>query len=175
MSTALRSIPGGLQVGLELAGDAFGALVARFASAGVDYNELAAGVDDNRIVRRRHQVLWIECSLKRTIEIGARLVGQVAVGKLECVGAVGHDRDLDRADLIAVPTRRLIAGQRRGGMRGQRAERGRRRRCGCASEHIAAIELRHGTPPWKWSVNRPSLNCLNLKLRSPLIHPVGVC
>ena len=58
MSTALRSMPDGLQVGVELAGDALAALEVGFAGAGVDDDQLGAGVDDDRRVRDRHLVLF---------------------------------------------------------------------------------------------------------------------
>ena len=60
---------------------------------------------------------------QRGIDLLAALVGDKAVRKVEAVDAVGDDRHLDAADLVAVPARGLLAGERRGGLR-------RRRQCG---------------------------------------------
>src|SRR5215213_6660793 len=55
--------------------------------------------------------------LERLVEFLARLVGDVVVGELERVRAVGHHRDLDVADLVAIQTGVLFPHRGRGGVR----------------------------------------------------------
>lgn len=143
---------GGLQIVVELAADALAALVVGFAGAGVHDHELGASLDDDRRVRDRHHVLFHvrgrECPVHRVL-LG---IEDEAIRQLEGVAAIGDGRDLEAADIVAVPARRLAAGERRcggSGRTGQRRERGRGGSGGGAGQQSAAIEFGH----WHFSLD----------------------
>jgi len=75
-------------------------------------------------------------------------IADEVVRHLEAAHAVGDHGDLEAADLVAVPARRLRAGRRRGGVsREARGERGKDGGCGGTGEQATSCELGHGVSP----------------------------
>ena len=141
---------GGGEIGVELADDAFALLVHRGTKAGVDDDELRAGVHRDRRIGNDDLVLVEVHRLERLVDVFLLDVADERVGEWVGERTVGHGGHLDRADLVAVKARRLLVGLRRVGTRGhrgQRRERGRGR--GACEDGAAGYEsvVCHGFLP----------------------------
>ena len=88
---------------------------AAAAVAGVDHDQLAAGIDDQRRELDRHLVLRHERLFERGVDFVLLGVEHEGIAQREVVDAVGDDGHLGVADLVAIETRRLLVGRRRGG------------------------------------------------------------
>ena len=86
VSTALRSMPAAVRLLWNWPTDALAPLEVGRARAGVDDDELGAGVDDDRRVRDRHQVLLHVRGVERLLELVFRDVEDERVGSLRCAG-----------------------------------------------------------------------------------------
>ena len=86
------------------------------ARAGVDQDQLAAGVDDNRREGVVEDVAVLVCGCQRGFDLFFLHIGHEIFQKFPAVDAIGHDGDLDVADLVAIKTGRLLAGRGRGGV-----------------------------------------------------------
>ena len=111
----LRVDAGGLQVGMKLAGRSFAALEVRLAGAGVD-DARAWSRCSRRSANTGSPSCPFPCRRRPArVHLVAALVDDESVGKTEPVDAVGDDGHFVRADLVAIPAGRLLAGRRRGG------------------------------------------------------------
>ena len=127
--------PGGREIGVILADRALALLVHAKPKPGIDGDQLGAGIHDHRRIGVVDLVLGQEVGFERGVDIGLGRIRDIGVGQRIGVGAVGDDRDLEGADLVAVPARRLLAGGRRG--------RARRRSIGASgSSAVAAAPKR---------------------------------
>ena len=115
------------RLGVEACGDHVGgelsdiALARRErggAVAGVDHDQLAAGIDDQRRELDRHLVFRHERLFERRVDFVLLDVEHERIGQREVVDAVGDDRHLGVANLVAIEARRLLFGGRRGGLGG---------------------------------------------------------
>src|SRR5262249_14968575 len=75
----------------------------RLAGAGVDHGKLRSGVYGDRIVGRRHHVLFHEDFGQCGVHGVQFDVGDVIFGHLEASDAAGRDRYFDRTNLVAIP------------------------------------------------------------------------
>ena len=80
------------------------------AGAGVDQNELVAGIDDQRRERRRQFVVRHEGRIERMLHFGERRVADEFVGDRPVPDAVIERGQLVRADLVAIDAGRLFVG-----------------------------------------------------------------
>src|SRR5215510_6106489 len=108
---------GGGEIGQELAVRPLARIEPRLAQSGVDDYELLSGVDDDRTVGGDKNVRLQVRRRERGIDLLAFGVGHYVVRQFEAVHATGHHGDLEAADLVAVPARRLHAGGRSRGAR----------------------------------------------------------
>ena len=123
---------GGGKIRVELADGALALLIHAETETGVDNDELRAGVDDNGRVGVRNLIRRQMVCNERRIDLVLRRVADVAVRQRIGVGAVGDGGDLKASDLIAIPARVLLLGERGCGLRpwdGKRRQRGNR--CSC--------------------------------------------
>jgi hypothetical protein len=137
------------EIGQELAVRPLARIESRLAQAGVDDDELLSGIDDDRVVRSDVNVRFAVRRDKRRIDLLALDVGDHVVRQFETVHAIGHHGDLEAADLVAVPARRLRPGRRRGrarrpacGRRNHRDSRGRY----TSGKQATAREFGHDVP-----------------------------
>ncbi len=119
---------GGGEVLRQLAELALGLLEGARAAAGVEQDELRAGVDHDRRVVMDHLVGRQIDRLQRLAHLRDRRIGDVALRQREHARAIGEHRDLVRSDLVAIDAGRLLAGWRRCCLRRCASPRNLRRR-----------------------------------------------
>ena len=109
--------PRRLEIGLELAERTLAAVVGGFAVAGVDHDELGAGIHDYRAVciEERARVHVGRC--QHRLDVFLLHVGDQGVRERLAVDAVGHHADLMGSDLVAIDPGILLFGRRGGGNR----------------------------------------------------------
>src|SRR5262249_39843476 len=108
----------------ELTGRTFARVEPSLAQPGVNDDDPLAGIDDDRIIRGGKYVRLTMCRHECGVHFLAVRMGDDIVRQFEPGHAVGHDGDLEAADLVAVPARCLRAGRRRRRARGALAPSG---------------------------------------------------
>ena len=129
------------EIGEERAVEPLGALVGGFTVAGVDDCEMAAGVDDDRVIRGLERLGFHDGGGQCRLHIGLARIRHKAVGHRYATLAIGDHRHFEAAELVAVIARRLFAGLRHGRTRRcARNERAGGGQCsaGVADEHLTA-------------------------------------
>ena len=140
---------GGGEILQGAADRALGRLEIGDAVAGVDQDQLAAGVDQLRVERHRHHALAAYRRLPRRQRLVLRTLRHEIVGHRKRTRTVVDRGAFVSADLVAIEAGRLGAGRRLGrrGRRSQRCQRGRGASNGGAGQKITAVQVSHGVFP----------------------------
>jgi hypothetical protein len=137
------------EIGQELAVRPLARVEGRLAQTGVDDDELLSAIDNDRVERSDVNIRFAVRRDKRRIDLLPLDVSDHVVRQFETGHAIGHHRDFEAADLVAVPARCLRPGRRRGrarrpacGRRNHRDSRGRY----TSGEQGTAREFGHDVP-----------------------------
>ena len=152
--------PGSGKVLQRAADRALAGLEIGNAITAIDQHQLAAGVDELRIERHRHHALRHVGGLGCGERFLLWHVLHEGVGHREAARTVIDRGALKTADLVAIKSRCLRAGWRRGGRSSrhpQRRQRGRRTDRGGPCQQFTTAQVDHGILPSALAVFPPSL------------------
>ena len=104
----------------QAAVDAVGRGETRLARARIDQRQLAARVDEDRVIGARIDIGRHEQRLQRLVHLRLRDVAHEVVRDRHGADAVIHRSDLDLAHAVAIIARRRLVGERHLGLSGHR-------------------------------------------------------